>query len=113
MVQPLSRRAFLGVGAGMIGALAGVASITAGVSRARPNNQTHALGELTLLAQSDPWRLSLLGPGSTVLWEEALDQTLSYRTNDGQTFHARRMASCADIGGGAIQMVAETDDPLG
>ncbi len=113
MVQPLSRRAFLGVGAGLIGALAGVASITVGVSRARPNNQTHVLGELMLLAQSDPWRLSLLGPDGSVLWEESLDQTLSYRTADGQTFRARRMASCTGIGGGAIQMVAETDDPLG
>jgi len=48
----------LGVGAGLIGALAGVASITVGVSRARPNKHTHVLGELMLLAQSDPWRLS-------------------------------------------------------
>jgi alpha-D-xyloside xylohydrolase len=104
---------FLGMGAAIVGALAGVANVAGASSRARPADQIHTFGDLTLEAASDPWQLIVRAPNGEVLWQESLDQTLSYRTNDGQVFRARRMASSAGIGGGAIQMVAETDDPLG
>src|SRR3954463_15566259 len=104
---------FLGMGAVFVGALVGVANVTGAISRARPADQTHALGELTLEARADPWQMTLRGPSGEVLWQESLDQTLSYRTAEGQTYRARRMASCTSIGDGGIQMIAETDDPLG
>ena len=49
----------------------------------------------------------------SVVWDEAADQTLGYQTVDGQTHRARRLASLARIGDGAVQLVAETDDPAG
>ncbi len=113
MVQPLSRRAFLAMSAVAVGAMTGLASAGSAVSRARPADQTVPLGELTLVVRSDPWRMSLTGPAGELLWQEPLDQTLSFRTTDGQAYRARRLASCTAIGNGAVQMVAETDDPLG
>jgi hypothetical protein len=103
---------FLGMGAVFVGAPAGVANITGAISRARPADQTHTLGELMLEARSDPWQMTLRAPNGEVLWQESLDQTLSYRTTEGQTYRARRMASCTGVGDGGVQMIAETDDPL-
>src|SRR3954462_5770212 len=104
---------FLGMGAVFVGALAGVANVTGAISRARPADQTHTLGELTLEARSDPWQMTLRAPNGEVLWQESLDQTLSYRTAQCQTLPARRMASGTSLGEGGVQMIAETDDPLG
>jgi alpha-D-xyloside xylohydrolase len=101
------------MGAVVVGALGGVAGITGAVSRTRPGDQSYTLGELSLAVSSDPWRMALLAPDGSNLWTEALDQTLAYRTNDGQTFRARRLASASLIDSGGIQMVAETDDPMG
>jgi alpha-glucosidase (family GH31 glycosyl hydrolase) len=113
VVQPLSRRAFLVLSGVAVGAATGVATAAVAVSRARPADQTLPLGDLTLFVRSDPWRMSLIGPAGEVVWQEPLDQTLSFRTTDGQTYRARRMASCSSVGSGAVQMLAETDDPLG
>jgi alpha-D-xyloside xylohydrolase len=113
MVQPLTRRAFLVVGAAALGAASGLIGIAGVASRERPPDQRLALGELGLLVRSDPWRMSLLDPSGEVVWDEAVDQTLGYQTADGAMYRARRLASVASIGDGAVQLVAETDDPAG
>lgn len=114
MVQPLTRRAFLVLGAISIGAIGGLAGIVgAAPTRERPGDQRIALGDLSLLVRADPWRLSLLGPADDVLWEEPIDQPLAYRTIDGRTFHARRLTSYRVRADGSVQMVAETDEPTG
>ncbi|HEV7666729.1 MAG TPA: TIM-barrel domain-containing protein [Chloroflexota bacterium] len=113
MVQPLTRRAFLAVGAIAIGAVGGLVGIAGASSRERPGDQRIGLGDLALLVGADPWRLSLLGPTGDVLWAEPVDQPLSYQTVDGRTFRARRLASYGVVGDGNIQLVAETDDPAG
>ena len=74
---------FLGMGAVFVGALAGVANVTGAISRARPADQAHTLGELTLVVRADPWQMTLRAPNGEVLWQESLDQTLSYRTTEG------------------------------
>src|SRR5438132_8692294 len=112
--QRLTRRAFLMFGALAIGAVGGLAGIAgAATNRDRPTDQRFALGDLTLVARADPWRLSLLGPGEETLWDEADEQPVGYRTVDGQIRRARRLASFSQIGTDAVQLVAESDDPTG
>jgi alpha-glucosidase (family GH31 glycosyl hydrolase) len=111
--QPMTRRAVLTLGAVTLGAIGGLAGIAGASSRERPANQRIPLGDLVLLARSDPWRLSLLGPLGEVVWAEAEDQTLGYTTDDGQVYRAGRLASFASVGGDAVQLVAQTDDPAG
>src|SRR6266851_7671094 len=113
MTQPLSRRAFLALGAIALGAAGGLAGIAGVASRERPTDQRIVLGDLVLQIRADPWRLSLLGPRGDVVWDEAADQTLAFRTSTGQTYRARRLASISNVGDGVVQMVAETDDPSG
>src|SRR5712691_5820571 len=111
MTQPLSRRAFLALGAIALGAASGLAGIAGAASRERPTDQRIVLGDLVLQVRADPWRLSLLGPRGDVVWDEAADQTLAFRTTAGQTYRALRLASFSNIGEGVVQLVAETDDP--
>jgi alpha-glucosidase (family GH31 glycosyl hydrolase) len=111
--HPLTRRAFLVVGALALGTVGGLAGIMRVASRERPTDQRIPLGELTLVVRADPWRLSLLGPAGQLVWDEAADQTLGYQTDAGQMYRARRLASVGTIGTGAVQLVAETDDPAG
>ena len=110
--QPLTRRAFLVIGAVALGAVGGLTGIMRASSRERPPDQRIPLGELTLVVRADPWRLSLLGPSGEVVWDEAADQTLGYQTS-GQMYRARRLASFTTIGDGGVQLIAETDDPAG
>src|SRR5919199_110458 len=113
MARPLTRRAFLALGAVGLGAIAGLAGLAGAASRDRPSDQRITLGDLTLLLEADPWRLSLVGPAQETLWEEVAGETLGYRTQDGQIRRARRLASMTTIGDQAYQLVAETDDPVG
>src|SRR5438094_7121281 len=111
VVQPLTRRAFLTLGAVALGAVGGLAGVVGAATRERPVDARVRLGELTLLVRADPWRLSLLGPAGETLWDEPADQSLAYQTADGQIHRAKRLASLASIGEGIVQLVAETDDP--
>jgi alpha-glucosidase (family GH31 glycosyl hydrolase) len=113
MTQPLSRRAFLALGAIALGAAGGLAGIAGVASRERPTDQRVVLGDLVLQVRADPWRLSLLGPRGDVVWDESADQTLAFQTAGGQIYRARRLASFSSVGDGVVQMVAETDDPSG
>jgi alpha-D-xyloside xylohydrolase len=114
MPEALTRRAFLALGAVALGAVGGLAGIAgASPSRDRPGDQRVTLGNLTLLIAADPWRLSLVGPDGQTLWEEAPDQTLGYRTADGQVHRAQRLASFNLVSSDVVQFVAETDDPGG
>src|SRR5919199_3892079 len=113
MARPLTRRAFLALGALGLGAIAGLAGLAGAASRDRPSDQRITLGDLTVLLEADPWRLSLVGPSGDTLWEELAGETLGYRTQDGQVHRARRLASITTIGEQAYQLVAETDDPVG
>jgi alpha-D-xyloside xylohydrolase len=110
----LTRRAFLALGAVGVGAAAGLARIAGAATSANPpGDQQVILGGLTLLVRSDPWRLSLLDPYRSTLWDEAADETLGYRTADGHVYRARRMVSFNLISTDVAQIVAETDDPSG
>jgi alpha-glucosidase (family GH31 glycosyl hydrolase) len=111
--QTLTRRALLALGAVTLGTIGGLANIVGAVSRERPSNQRIPLGDLVLVARADPWRLTLLDPLGQVVWDEAPDQTLGYQTDAGQTYRAKHLASFGSIGDGAVQLVAETDDPAG
>jgi alpha-glucosidase (family GH31 glycosyl hydrolase)/uncharacterized membrane protein len=71
------------------------------------------LGELTLRADAEPWRLRLLDPAGGLLWEESADQTLGFRTADGSRWRATRLLGATILEPGAVRMVADTDDPLG
>jgi alpha-glucosidase (family GH31 glycosyl hydrolase) len=113
MARTLTRRAVLALGAVALGALGGLAGLAGAASRDRPRDQRITLGDLTLVIGADPWRLSLVGPAGDTLWEEAADQTLGYRTADGQVRRARRLASITSVGEDAFQLIAETDDPGG
>jgi alpha-D-xyloside xylohydrolase len=114
MPQTLTRRAFLVLGAVALGAVGGLAGIAgASPSRERPADQRVSLGNLTLLIAADPWRLSLVAPDGQTLWEEAPDQTIGYRTADGQLHRAQRLASFNLVSSDVVQFVAETDDPDG
>jgi alpha-glucosidase (family GH31 glycosyl hydrolase) len=111
---PLTRRAFLALGAVALGAVGGLAVIAgAAPNRERPGDQQITLGGLTLVVRSDPWRLSLLDPNGKTLWDEAADQTISYRTTAGDLRQARRLASFNLVSTDVVQMVAETDDAAG
>src|SRR5438105_3589092 len=112
--RQLTRRAFLALGAIALGAVGGLAGIAGAASnRDHPADQRISLGDLTLIARADPWRLSLLGPQGETLWDEADDEPLGYRTVDGQSYRARRLVSVSLISLDAVHLVAETDDPLG
>ena len=112
--QPLTRRAFLAIGAVLVGTVGGLAGILGASSREQPAaDQRVPLGDLTLVVHADPWRLSLLGPSGQVVWDEAADQTLGYQTVDGKMYRARRLASFGTLGDGAVQLIAQTDDPAG
>ncbi|HET6318023.1 MAG TPA: hypothetical protein VFG86_16335, partial [Chloroflexota bacterium] len=113
MPHTLTRRAFLALTAVAVGGALGVAGATGVISRAPMTDQTVPVGELTLVVQADPWRMILSAPNGDIVWQEPLDQTLSFRTPEGQIYRARRMASCSGVGSGGVQMTAETDDPLG
>src|SRR5690242_15206773 len=90
----LTRRAFLACGAVALGAGGGLAGIAGAASnQGRPNDQRLPLGDLTVLVEADPWRVSLLGPLGETIWEEAPDLTVGYRTLDGQVHRARRLTS--------------------
>jgi alpha-glucosidase (family GH31 glycosyl hydrolase) len=113
-MQTLTRRAFLALGAvalGAVGGLAGIAGATQ--SRDRPGDQQVTLGGLSLVIHADPWHLSLLAPDGHALWDEAPDQTIGYRTTEGQLRRATRLASFNVVSTDVVQMVAETDDPAG
>ena len=112
--QPLTRRAFLAIGAVAVGTVGGLAGILGAASRVQPAGETRIpLGDLTLVVRADPWRLSLLGPSGEMVWEEAADQTLGYQTVGGQMYRARRLASSGTLGDGAVQLIGQTDDPAG
>ena len=113
MARQVTRRTFLALGALALGATGGLAGLAGAASRQRPGDQRITLGDLTLVLGADPWRLSLEGPAGEPLWREAADQTLGYRTIDGQLHRARRLASITSIGLDAYQLIAETDDPAG
>src|SRR5437773_12043688 len=85
MTQPLSRRAFLALGAIAVGAVGGLAGIAGAASRERPTDQRIVLGDLVLLVRADPRRMSLLGPRGDVVWDEAAAQTLALHTPARQT----------------------------
>jgi alpha-glucosidase (family GH31 glycosyl hydrolase) len=113
MLRPITRRAFLVLGAAAIGAVGGVAvSVRATSSGSRPGDQRLALGDLTLVVRADPWRLLLLDPNGQTLLDEG-DQTLGYRTADGNTYRARRLTSINPMNATTVQMEAETDDRAG
>jgi alpha-glucosidase (family GH31 glycosyl hydrolase) len=111
----VTRRGFLALGAVALGAAAGLAGIAGGVSSLvrRPGDQSVTLGGLTLSISADPWHLTLLGADGQRLWEEAQDQTIGYRTTDGQVRRATRLASFNKLSTDAVQLAAETDDPNG
>ena len=111
MPRQLNRRALLALGGVAVGTIAGLAQVTGGSRPPRPTDQRISVGELTLIVQADPWRLSLYGPSGEVIWDEAADETLGYQTQDGQTWRARRLASVANLGEAGVQLVAETDEP--
>jgi alpha-glucosidase (family GH31 glycosyl hydrolase) len=111
MLSPLSRRAFLALGAVALGAAAGLAGIAGVASRERPNDQRLPFGDLTLVVRADPWQMSVLGPDGSVLYEEAVDQTVGFRTTDGRDYRALRLASVSALSDGFAQLVAETDAP--
>lgn len=112
MPGPLTRRQFLALAAVALGAVGGLVS-PAGVSADPPGDQRIRLAGLTLVVRADPWRLSLLDPGGQTVWDEAADQTIGYRTTDGDLHQARRLASFNVVSAEVVQMVAETDDPGG
>src|SRR6266851_6379283 len=111
MPRQVSRRAFLVLGGAALGAIAGLAEITGGSRQQRPEEQRISLGEMTLVVQADPWRMSLRGPSGEVVWDEAADDTLGYQTLDGHTRRAVRLLSVANVGDDGVQLVAETDEP--
>src|SRR6266851_5292130 len=111
MPRQLSRRAFLVLGGAALGAIAGLAEITVISHQQRPEEQRISLGEMTLVVEVDPWRMSLRGPSGEVVWDEAADDTLSYQTLDGHTRRAVRLLSVANVGDDGVQLVAETDEP--
>jgi len=114
MSSPLTRRGFLALGAVAIGAAAGLKRIAGTASgRERPGDQQVALGGLTLMVRSDPWRMSLLDPTGQTLWDEVDGQTISYTTDGGDVRRARRLASFNVVSTDVVQFVAETDDPGG
>src|SRR5581483_2546252 len=81
--------------------------------RAPPADQRFRLGDLTLLVSADPWGLTLLGAAGETLWSEAPDQTLGFRTPDGQSHRAQRLASVNVVDTNTVQLAAVTDDPDG
>jgi alpha-glucosidase (family GH31 glycosyl hydrolase) len=113
VIEPLTRRAFLALGAVALGAFGGLGGMARVASRERPADQRLKFGDLTLVVRSDPWQLSILGPSGATLFDESADQTLGFRTTDGRDVHARRLGSVTTIGEGVVQLVAETDDPSG
>src|SRR5689334_16504576 len=114
MPEALTRRAFLALGAVALGAVGGLAGIAgAAPGRDRPGDQRITLGGLTLAVTSDPWQLSLLGSDGQTVWQEAPDQTLAYRTVDGQLHRAQRLTSFNVVSTDVVQLAAETDDPAG
>src|SRR5215472_17461432 len=115
-MQPLTRRAFLALGAvglGAVGSLAGIAVARQNRPADRPGDEQVSLGGLTLVVKANPWRLSLLGPDGQALGDEGPDQTIGYRTADGQLRRAARLASFNAVSADVVKMVAETDDPAG
>src|SRR5216683_373132 len=112
MPRHVSRRAFLVLGGAALGAIAGLAEITGASHPQRPEEQRISLGEMTLVVQADPWRMSLRAPSGEVVWDEAADDTLNYQTVDGHTRRARRLLSVANVGERGVQLVAETDEPV-
>jgi alpha-D-xyloside xylohydrolase len=114
MTRPLTRRTLLLFGAATLGAIAGVAGLAgASSTRAKPADQRFVLGDLALLVDADPWRLSLESPSGDVLWAEAADQTVGFTLADGSSFRAQRLTSVNVLDNGTVQLVAETDDPGG
>jgi hypothetical protein len=112
-VKPtLTRRAFLTIAGVALGAVGGL-SVKATSSHGSVGDQRIALGNLTLLVHADPWQLTLLDPAGGVVWREAPDAPIGYRTSDGRTVRARRLSSIQSIGPGAVQLIAETDDADG
>ncbi|MBV9580294.1 MAG: glycoside hydrolase family 31 protein [Chloroflexi bacterium] len=112
MSAPLTRRALLALGAVALGTAAGLKGI-AGIASgdARPGDQQVSLAGLTLLVRADPWQMSLLDPNGNTLWDEAADQTIGFRSADGDLRQARRLASFNVVSTDVVQMAAETDDP--
>src|SRR5258708_11473967 len=85
VVQPLTRRAFLTLGAVALGAAGGLAGIVGAAQRERPVDRQVPLGDLTLLVHADPWRLSLRGPAGEAVWDEPPDHPLAYQPTHGHT----------------------------
>jgi alpha-glucosidase (family GH31 glycosyl hydrolase)/uncharacterized membrane protein len=78
-----------------------------------PKDQSVQLGELTLQVEVDPWRLRLMDPAGGVVWEEAADENLGFRTPDGPRRRATRLVAATPLGAGAVRLLAATDDPAG
>ncbi|MBV9543777.1 MAG: hypothetical protein JOY61_05320, partial [Chloroflexi bacterium] len=108
----MSRRAFLTVAALALGAGAGLA-IRGTSSTGSAVDQRLVLGDLVLAINADPWRMSVFGPSSELVLQEAADQTIGYVTPDGRSFHARRLSSAEATGPGQVQLIVESDDPAG
>jgi len=77
------------------------------------DDKSFRLGELTMQVHADPWQLRLMDPGGAVLWEEAADQTLGFRTKDGLHPRATRLLAASALGDGTVELTAATDDPAG
>jgi alpha-D-xyloside xylohydrolase len=76
-------------------------------------DQSVRLGDLTIQVEAHPWRLRLLDPMGRVLWEEAVDYTVGFRTADGQRRRATRLAGISHPATDVVRLVAATDDPTG
>ena len=116
----LSRRAFIRITASAVasvGAIASVARLAAATPRTGeagpPGDQQISLAGLTLVVRANPWQLSLLDPNGQTLWDEDLNQTVGFTTQDGQVRRAQRLTSFTQPTPDAVRLVAETDDPAG
>ncbi len=79
----------------------------------QPEPRRIALGELSLEVSPDPWRMRLLSPSRSALWEEAPGEPIGFQSADGFWRRAQRLRAIEPLPDGGTRLIAATDDPTG
>jgi len=79
----------------------------------QPEPRRIALGELSLEVSADPWRMRLLNPSGSTLWEEAPGEPIGFQAADGIWRRAQHLIGIEQLPDGGTRMSAATDDPTG